>query len=183
MQSYPLRLERPVLEARGMRALDALVAAGEYGASPLLRIAIHRFKYDRVEALKVVLGSLLIKAAPLLVAPSSTVLCPVPLHWVRQFHRGFNQSYLLAKEVGAARGWEVRELLRRTRYTMSQTKRTTSQRKHAMHQVFVAVPDGFLPSHVVLIDDVSTTGATLDACAETLKRAGISRVEALVVAC
>src|SRR3989338_8153561 len=51
------------------------------------------------------------------------VLCPVPLHWVRKFYRGFNQSEILARAVGQARGWEVQNLLKRVRWTGSQVGR------------------------------------------------------------
>ena len=85
--------------------------------------------------------------------------------------------------VARARGWEVSELLRRVRPTGHQARRTRAER-------FVGVRDAFavrgrsatLPPRVILVDDLSTTGATMDMCAKTLKNSGVERVEGLVVA-
>ena len=111
------------------------------------------------------------------------ILCPVPLHWLRKFSRGFNQSELLALEVGAARGWEVKNLLKRTRWTGSQVGRRRRERLVGVKDAFV-LGDGVeaIPHRVILVDDLSTTGATLEECAKALKRAGVERVEGLVIA-
>jgi|GEM_PF-545031 len=109
------------------------------------------------------------------------VLCPVPLHWVRRFSRGFNQSERLARLLACATGLPLILLLRRVRWTGSQVKRHRAERLAALDGAFrCTVPDP--PSCVLLIDDVSTTGATLDQCAQALKEAGVERVEGWVIA-
>jgi predicted amidophosphoribosyltransferase len=109
------------------------------------------------------------------------VLCPVPLHWLRRFGRGFNQAECLARVVAAERGLPVRGLLMRIRWTGSQVQRCRSERLTAVRGAFrCRIPDP--PAHLVLIDDLSTTGATLDACARALKEAGARYVEGWVIA-
>ena len=178
----PIAYARAALRARGILELDALVAAGEYGASPLLRMLIHRFKFERVTDLEPVLGKLLLRAAGLLALPSDAVLCPVPLHWTREYQRGFNQSRRLADFLARERGWQVQELLMRVRRTGYQSHHPKEDRHGAVANAFALCAGHPLPPAVILVDDVCTTGATLDACAHVLRAAGVRRVEGLVVA-
>lgn len=181
VRSWPLRTEGTSLSRHGIHSLDCLVAATTYDASPLLREAVRRMKYHRIPGLAVHLGFLLSEAAPLLHLWERTVLCPVPLHWTRSFHRGFNQSELLAREVSVRRGIPVHAMLRRTHATGFQSHRSRKDRRRAVRGAFTLLETS-LPLHVVLVDDVSTSGATLDACAAVLKAAGAHTVQALVVA-
>jgi predicted amidophosphoribosyltransferase len=155
--SHPVIEDAEVLRKRGLTSLDRLVAASTYAKCPLLKKAIHTFKYGRVRGLDRELGRLIARAAPA-GGPEHRVLCPVPLHWLRRFGRGFNQAECLARVVAAERGLPVRGLLMR----------------------ICRIPDP--PAHLVLIDDLSTTGATLDACARALKEAGARYVEGWVIA-
>ncbi|MDO8468314.1 MAG: hypothetical protein Q7S29_00970 [Candidatus Peribacter sp.] len=176
---HPVIEETLALRKRGVRFLDRLVAASTYADSPLLKKAIHTFKYGRIPALDRELGHLIAGAAA--VTDGTFVLCPVPLHWIRRFQRGFNQSELLARVVARERGLTVLPLLKRTRWTGSQMKRSRADRLTAMDGAFrCTVPHP--PQHVVLIDDLSTTGTTLDRCAQTLKASGVQRVDAWVIA-
>lgn len=182
LRSSPLVLEQAELKRRGLTFLDRVVAASSYGECPVLRKAICAFKYRRVRSLAEDLGQLLLEGS-LRLKSASPVLCPVPLHWVRRFHRGFNQAALLADVVGQGRGWEVRPLLRRIRSTGSQVGRSRKERLAAMRGVFrSAVHGGGIPLHVVLVDDLFTTGATLNACAKVLRSAGAEHVEGITIA-
>ncbi len=181
IRSYPIRIEQNVLRERRLRSLDRIVAASTYDASPMLRTAVQRFKYGKVSALQNPLGLLLVEASKLLTEYTDTVLCPVPLHWTRRFSRGFNQSQLLAMVVSTARGWPMQNFLVRTRPTGHQAHRPRKERLTAMHGMF-RVTASPVPAHIVLVDDIATTGATLDACAKALKDAGAQHVEALVIA-
>ena len=106
-----------------------------------------------------------------------TVAVPVPLHRARMRQRGFNQAELLARELGLP---VDRRLLRRRMNTPTQTGLTRSQRIVNLTAAFEVKHRP--PECVVVVDDVYTTGSTLDEVAKTLKRAGVLRVEALTVA-
>lgn len=175
----PVRWEGLALRQAGIGSLDMLVAAGRY-ASPQLRRAVRLYKYSRIRALAGPLGRLLLPAARLL-PDADITLCPVPLHWIRLFDRGFNQAELLAQAVAWECGWPIVRLLARARPTGHQAKRSGAERRAAMDGAFtVRVPS--VPPHVVLLDDIATTGTTLDRCACLLKSAGARRVDALVLA-
>lgn len=182
LRTHPECMEKMVLRAKGLTALDRLVAASSYDASPMLKLAIRRYKYGRITALAEELGRLLCESTPLLGQTNPPpVLCPVPLHWRRLYARGFNQSDDLARVLGRTWGWRVDPCLRRVRSTGSQAKRNREERLHAMNDAFV-FSGIFAPQIVILIDDVATTGTTLDACAAALKKAGTQHVEGLVLA-
>ncbi len=179
--AFPVRTGTEELRAAGLRFLDGIVAASSYEASPLLRAAVHRLKYGRQRSYARELGAILLEASDRIVMTGEMVLCPVPLHWTRTFERGFNQSALLAEIISEERHWPVAHLLRRTRSTGHQAHRSHEERHSAMRDAF-AITTLSVPEHVVLIDDIATTGSTLDACAEVLKMAGVEYVEALVIA-
>ncbi len=182
LRSHPVILERPRLRSLKLLFLDRVTAAAEYRGNPLLHRAVHTFKYRRVPALSEALCSLIVQASSMIDTESSLpVLCPVPLHWRRLFWRGFNQASLLAQAVGKERGWEAHDLLRRRRYTGTQVGRTREERLRGVHDAFCAAVNP-VPSFIILVDDLSTTGATLNMCAKALKQAGANRVEGLVVA-
>lgn len=181
LRVFPVRLEQTQLAGEGMPAIGRLAYADAYGRSPILRKALRSFKYGHHSALADDLGALLLRASVLLPAGDSLpILCPVPLHWTRLFSRGFNQAHLLASVVGRERGWPVRTLLARRRPTGYQAHRTSAERMHALDDAFVCCTQ--VPAHVILIDDIATTGATLNACAMVLRAAGVRTVDALVVA-
>lgn len=182
LRTHPECIGTDALRARGLLSLDRLVAASNYDASPMLQLAIRRFKYGRITALAEDLGKLMTESTPLLLQTNpAPVLCPVPLHWARHFHRGFNQSMLLAQVVARTWGWIIDPCLKRVHATGSQAKRNREERLAAMQNAFT-FSAFFPPKIVILIDDVATTGATLDECAAALKRAGCEHVEGLVLA-
>lgn len=179
LRTRPVILDTAALRAQKLEWIDGLVAVADYDAVPLLHRAVHTLKYKKVKEVGNELGRLLAEAS-VLVAPG--VLCPVPLHWIRKFSRGFNQSELLAREVGEARGWEVKNLLRRNRWTGSQVGRRRKERLIGVRNAFMVREGMTMPDHVILIDDLSTTGATLNECAKILKNSGVKKVEGLVIA-
>lgn len=166
------------LRGKDIRFLDRLLSVKTY-ADPQVRMAIRRLKYGRIATLAEAFAELIAAAAPNDLPPNA-VLCPVPLHWTRQWSRGFNQALLLARHVGRLRSIPVQPLLRRSRSTGHQAWRTLEQRRRSLSRAFRCVAPA--PAWVVLLDDVATSGATLDACAETLKRAGALHVEGWVIA-
>lgn len=110
------------------------------------------------------------------------IIVPVPLHWRRKLRRGYNQSYLLAGRV-KTEDTPVSTDLVRIRNTQQQWDLTPPQRRRNVRGAF-AVRKGhpFKDRAVLLVDDISTSGATLNECAKTLKSAGAKKVYAAVIA-
>jgi ComF family protein len=179
--AHPLLFESPLLVRKGMPGVDRLAAAASYGSAPLVREAVRRFKYRGAHAYGDALGAMAADASAFLPAWPAAVVCPVPLHWARRFLRGFNQAEFLAQHVALARGWRMDPLLARTRSTGSQAKRSRAERRRAIDGA-IAWSGGPAPDRVVLVDDVVTSGATIDACAAVLRQAGVRRVDAVSVA-
>ena len=114
-------------------------------------------------------------------------IVPVPLHPRRLRERGFNQAHLLAAEARRAGVLSPRarldpSALARVRETRSQTKLSRTERLENLRGAFTARPDRVRGCTVLLVDDVMTTGATLEACTRALRRAGARSVDAVVVA-
>ena len=147
-----------------------------------LREAIHQFKYQRRHRMAKPLGRLLAaQASPSFAA--NAIIVPVPLHAARQRERGFNQAEILAEEVARALMLPVlREGLVRQRATEQQAHLDARQRRENVRGAFVWQGTAAPPKRVLLLDDVITTGATIGACAEALRRAGAREVYALALA-
>ena len=114
------------------------------------------------------------------------LIVPVPLHRWRLLQRRYNQSALLALQLGRLSGKPVApDLLRRRRNTPSQGRLSRAQRQQNVRGAFTVAPgrvSEVTGNGILLIDDVLTTGATVEACARVLKRAGAARVEVLTLA-
>ena len=151
-------------------------AIGAYDGS--LRAIVHALKYDGRRSLAKPLAALLLQHGAE-VLRGADVVVPVPLHRSRKRARGFNQAAELARHLSL----RTAHLLRRVRATPSQTDLPAAQRHANVREAFAlrrgTRTDGCV---IVLIDDVSTTGATLDACAKVLREGGAREVRALTVA-
>jgi ComF family protein len=114
------------------------------------------------------------------------VIAPVPLHRIRLFKRRYNQSALLAAALARASGLPlVPDLLLRRRNTPSQGRLSISQRWKNVTGAFAVNPArraDLKGARVLLIDDVMTTGATIEICSRTLRRGGAQAVDVLVLA-
>jgi ComF family protein len=151
-------------------------AVGAYDGP--LRSILQAFKYERRRSLAVPLGRLMRLGGAAVLADADSVV-PVPLHWRRRWRRGFNQALELARELGPP----VRCALRRRRSTRTQTDLPAHARFRNVRGAFVVVRRrGVSGLRVVVVDDVSTTGATLDACARVLRDAGAAEVRTLTAA-
>jgi ComF family protein len=164
----------------GDHAVSWAAAVGEYDGC--LRDIIHALKYEGRRSIAPPLGALMRSAGADLLRGADAIV-PVPLHPRRERSRGFNQADDLARTLGLP----VHPLLRRTRYTTSQIELPKDERHRNVHGAFALnrAPGSGLGapgSTVVLVDDVSTTGATLEACAVVLKAAGAKEVRALTAA-
>ncbi|MFQ5879944.1 MAG: ComF family protein [Dehalococcoidia bacterium] len=152
-----------------------------------VRSAVHSFKYGYVSALGGPMAALMAQGLRQHFPPT-LVLVPVPLSPWRQRSRGYNQAALLARELATLCGLPLAEdALVRRRNTAPQARLTgesvADQRRRNVQGAFLARPEA-LPAGTtpLLVDDVMTSGATLDACALALKEAGASTVFALVFA-
>ena len=147
-----------------------------------LRKLIHLMKYDGMRPLAKELGRLMGETAGDF--ESVDFLVPVPLYRWRWWRRGFNQAELLCAALSRATGISARSrLLRRTRATESQAGLSNRQRRVNVAGAFTAPrPREVRGRRILLVDDVMTTGATLDACAKALKRAGAEYVGAVTSA-
>jgi ComF family protein len=151
----------------------------------IARALVHGFKYgDRLD-LAPMMGRWMARAGRDLIDDADT-LVPVPLHWRRLWARRFNQSAALAKAIGEAESLPVLyDALRRVRATPQQVGLNKSQRANNVQGAFRVAPGGkaeIAGKRLVLIDDVLTSGATADACARVLLRAGAASVDVVVFA-
>ncbi len=148
-----------------------------------IRQAIHGLKYNNLRALALPLGELLfdyMKENP----PPGEAVVPVPLHSKRLRERGYNQSALLAKELGKlAMLPVVEDCLVRQKPTASQAKTASlGDRQKNVAGAFRCRDSRLKDKKVIVIDDVFTSGATLNACAQALKAAGAVSVWGLALA-
>lgn len=153
-------------------------------ASPhdgLVRSAIHAFKFENTRELAEPLAALLVAVLRDAAVPVDA-LVPVPLHSQREAWRGYNQSLLLAGAVAERLGLPCIDALIRTRSTGTQVGRSAEERRAAVQGAFSADASSVVQRHLLLIDDVVTTGSTLDACADALLAAGAASVMAACVA-
>ena len=151
-----------------------------------LREAVHSMKYRGWRVAAPVLGQLLADCLvhrKLLAQQPGQVLVPVPLHFRRLRSRGYNQSYLLAKEAGKPLDIPVRQdLLKRAKESPPQVEaRSSEQRRDNVADSFQAASE-VAGLSILLVDDVATTGSTLSACAAALKEAGAVNVCGVILA-
>lgn len=143
---------------------------------------IHRFKYEGYFALGRPLAHFLAEAWPRWDQPPDLIL-PIPLHPRRRRQRGYNQSELLARPLGEAKSIPVSaSALRRTRHTVPQVGLGPEERHHNVSGAFEADDAEVGGRHVLLVDDVLTTGATMSAAAEAVLSAGAESVSAYCLA-
>lgn len=163
--------------------VDAARAAGSYEGA--LREILHAFKYEGRRGLAAPLAAMMRASGAEILAGADGVV-PVPLHPWRRMRRGFNQAHDLARRLGVP----LLPVLWRVRPTAPQTGLNAAARRSNVRYAFRLSP--FLSRKrrqrlledrvIVLVDDVQTTGATLEACATVLKEAGARTVRALTVA-
>ena len=149
----------------------------------VMRQAIHQLKYRNLRALAAPLVQLLNDYLVTNPVPGE-VLVPVPLHRKRLRERGYNQSSLLAKGLGKLTGLPVLDdcpIRRQSALPQARTA-TVEERRSNVVEAFICSTQGLRDKQVLLIDDVATSGATLNACAAALKAAGVPSVWGLVIA-
>jgi ComF family protein len=175
-------------------SLDGLFAAASFRGNRMIESAIHIMKYEFVDGIGGPLGRFLADAASRSELPLPDLIVPVPLHPWRARFRGFNQSSLIAASLSERLtpgiGIPVREdILIRSRFTLPQARsHDAKERKENLQGAFrlsgkISNAKKTLSGATVwLVDDVATTGATLEECAKILKKSGTKKVLGVVVA-
>jgi len=176
----------------GILSMEAMADPPAYGRAraavrydDVARDLVHRLKYgDRLD-LATSMGRWMARAGRELLEDADA-LVPVPLHWRRLWGRRFNQAAVLAKAAASNSGLPVLTgALRRMRATPQQIGLSRSARAANVQGAFAVTQDGkaaIYGKRLILVDDVLTSGATVDACARTLLRAGARNVDVLVFA-
>lgn len=164
-------------------AFDAARGALIYNEAS--RKLVLAFKNGDQQHLRRIFAPLILRAAPELLTPGA-LLVPVPLHWLRLLARRFNQSGLLAASLSQLTGLAYApDILVRTRHTTPQGQKKKAERGSNVRAAFKVNPKWqarIAGQVVVLVDDVMTTGATLNECALVLKAAGAAQVRCVAVA-
>lgn len=169
----------------GRVPMEAVASYLYFVDSSRVKRIMHHLKYRRCPQAGELLGSkygeLLRETAPF---NGADIIVPVPLHPSKLRKRGYNQSAFFAKGLSCSMGKAVGEhVLVRSRATESQTRKSRYQRYENMVDTFsVCGGDAVVDKHVLLVDDVLTTGATLEACAHALLTGGAARVSAVTIA-
>jgi ComF family protein len=191
---YCARLGIPFLydPGPGLLSMEAIANPPAYDRAravvlydDIARVLIHRFKYsDRLD-LAPMMGQWMARAGRELLAEADALI-PVPLHWRRLWARRFNQPAVLAEEINKLHHLPVlHDTLKRVRPTAQQVGLSKTQRADNVQGAF-KVPDeckaNIIGRRLVLIDDVLTSGSTVDTCARALLRAGAGHVDVLVFA-
>ena len=159
-----------------------LYSAWVFGES--VQNLMHSFKYEGKTWLAPVMASaILTRLDGAWSGSNDTVVVPVPLHRARMRERGYNQSELLARGVANATGMQLSAALRRERMTETQTRLGLEDRDANVSGAFaLREGSGLADKRVLLIDDVVTTGATVNACTDVLLAAGVCEVNVAAAA-
>lgn len=167
--------------AHGLRALDSCQVICEYQGA--LKRIIHDMKFRQQRKYTVHL-SWLLQYVHLDESSHQPLVIPVPLHRERLRERGYNQAEAIFKRWAKEEKllWQP-ELLERIRYTIPQWELNLRERRQNMRHAFVIPrPEKIKKQHIILVDDIVTTGITLEECAAALKKAGAVSVRAVVIA-
>ena len=183
---FKLEMEPPVLKIVNLEEMAPLLVSGRLPYEGPLKKILYHLKYDDdrlvVEDLSVFLGQALEDLGKM-VKVKDCILVPVPLHWKRMVKRGFNQAELLANRVAYSHDIPIdRRMLKRSRSTSTQHQLGKQQRKQNVQGAFEANRKHAEGMHVVLVDDLVTSGSTLASCASALMNSGALSVNAITLA-
>ncbi|MBU1992653.1 MAG: phosphoribosyltransferase family protein [Patescibacteria group bacterium] len=163
----------------GGRRKENIVICKSFDEAPYLKPVIHHFKYHFAVDLARPLGGIMRHHFKKYFKSDNIVLVPVPLHKKRLRMRSFNQSELLAREIGPP----IADVLKRTRDTKPQAKLGRADRLKNLTDAFGLKPGTNLEDKVVVIvDDVYTTGSTIKECERALRNAGVREIYGIVIA-
>lgn len=180
------RLDQKFFGQASDQANDWIFAAAKFQEGSVLARLIHFFKYDGIKTIHEILAGLFSVTLPPIFLSRKTVLIPVPLHPRRLRKRGFNQSMLIAKNLGERWHCAVSpDLLIRHHYTHPQAELKREKRLTNVRDAFRLTSKKIHldeNTNYLLVDDVCTTGATLAECAKALKARGAKHIYGVVIA-
>jgi len=169
----------------GRLRVDQAVALYRFSRGGRVQKLLHALKYNNRPAVGVFAGQFY--GQKLLACgffAGVDCIVPVPLHQAGLRKRGYNQSAMFAKGLSEVSGIPFSDLLRRVVPTVSQTRQSRTSRWENVKTVFaVDDPEMFHKKHILLVDDVITTGATVEACGEVLLAAGCASLKVACIAC
>lgn len=166
------------------RSLDGLTSFFDYQG--VIKKAIHQLKFKLVTDLTDELFVLAVKVLEEndknqfskikgFVKSKKPLIVPVPMHWYKENLRGFNQAEILAEKFAEYWGLEYEKILIRSGFTQPQSGLNREERKRNVNNVF-CLKDNLLPSNILIVDDIWTTGATLKTSGIFLKKSGAKMV-------
>jgi ComF family protein len=167
------------------RHFDFDCAVSSFLSRGMVRELIHRFKYQHEYRLRHPLADWLAESLhdSRIQSRPFDFYVPVPLHPARLREREFNQAAVLADLLSRRSGKPVRDCLRRVRFTTTQTRFDRNERMENLRNAFVLRKNADVQGkHLLLIDDVLTTGSTVDECARVLRKAGAASIRVMTVA-
>lgn len=168
--------------------LKEIFIAGDYD-DKILADLIKKFKFNFIDNIALILGRYLslfwqgiIFSQPELKATENILLIPLPLSKKREHWRGFNQAELIAKSFNAANSYQINLNLKKIKDTKTQSSLGELGRGKNIKDCFFWVGDNLTGQTIILIDDIVTTGATMNEAAKILKEAGAGNIYGLVIA-
>jgi competence protein ComFC len=169
----------------GDRQFHFQCCVSPYRARGVVRDLVHRFKYGKEFHLRWPLADLAATAFDddRLLGVNIDALVPVPLHPTRQREREFTQAEAIAELLARRTGIPLCKAIRRIRYTTTQTQLDREERRENLRDAFsVREPAPVQGRHLIIVDDVFTTGSTVEECARILHRAGAASIRAVTIA-
>ena len=165
-----------------------LAAAGNYD-DPILRNLIHCFKYQKFEKLTLILGNIVMKYINNFspdggLKIKNFIIISIPLHFWREKQRGFNQSKLIAEYIARKLNLQLVDSLKRAKNNKPQARsKNSEERNKNVEEIFkITNPELISGKNIILIDDVYTSGATMNKAVKILKENGAKKIIALVIA-
>lgn len=166
---------------RHLQNVDKLIITSEYN-DPVLKEIIQAFKFNFNTELVIPLTALLYSKIDLATLNKNYLIVPIPLHKKRRAWRGFNQSELIADELGKLTGWVVNKNLIKIKKTKEQAGLKETRRLSSQLGVFIWKGLNLNGQDVILLDDIITSGATISQAALVLKQVGAGEIVAMAVA-